>query len=246
MKTALTDEVLYDDIRAKVALSDTGATAIFDLTKNNLPLIIGNYYKIQIAYVDNTNQIGYYSTVGVAKYTSKPAVFLANCNSQSLNIHTTEYIGVYRNPGDPSERVYEYKFTLTSADGEMIETSGWKLHNTYSDNSDIESTDSYIVKTALKSDKSYRLQYSIITNNNLLIEGPKYNIIELDSINANFSASLSTMLDYNNGCVDIKLIGAKDADGLEVAESGAFVLIRTDSSTNFSEWATIISFDLAH
>ena len=246
LKTALTDEVLYDDIRAKVVLSEAGATAVFNLTKDDLPLIIGNYYKVQIAYVDNTDHIGYYSTIGVAKYTSKPSVFLANCNSQSLNIHTTEYVGVYRNPLDPSERVYEYKFTLTNIDGSIIETSGWKLHNTYSDNSDIESTDSYIVKAVLEPDKSYRMQYSIITNNNLLIEGPKYNIVELDSINANFQASLSTTLDYNNGCVDIKLIGAKDLDGLEIAESGAFVLIRADSATDFLEWTTIVSFDLAH
>ena len=37
--------------------------------------IIGTSYKLQIAYIDSSNQIGYYSTVGVVKYT---AIFFIN------------------------------------------------------------------------------------------------------------------------------------------------------------------------
>jgi hypothetical protein len=39
--------------------------------------------------------IGYYSTVGVGKYTTKPDLSIANLNSNNLNSHSYAYTGVY-------------------------------------------------------------------------------------------------------------------------------------------------------
>ena len=56
-------------------------------------LTIGSFYKIQLAYRDNQTQTtGYFSTVGVVKYSTEPAVQIlglktleANTNLQSAN-----------------------------------------------------------------------------------------------------------------------------------------------------------------
>ena len=33
-------------------------------------LIVGNFYKVQLAYIDKEGLVGYYSTVGIVKYTA--------------------------------------------------------------------------------------------------------------------------------------------------------------------------------
>ena len=81
LKTALTDEIIYDNEKTSMVLTESGATATFNLPKQDPPLIIGNYYKVQIAYINNKNEVGFYSTVGVIKFTSKPVVYIANFNS---------------------------------------------------------------------------------------------------------------------------------------------------------------------
>ena len=72
--------------------------------------IVGQYYKVQIALVSAaTAQTGYYSTVGVVKYTSEPKVQIKELlNGQKQ--HMYEYTGMYSQEGDTSEKVYSYCF----------------------------------------------------------------------------------------------------------------------------------------
>ena len=120
-------------------------------------LIIGNFYKVQLAYIDKDGIVGYYSTVGIIKYTAKPRVEISGFVNTSTNIHTTEYIGIYHSIKDPSEKAYQYKFTLYNNSDEELETSGWLLHNSYEDTELDESTDSYTIKYALEENVTYRI-----------------------------------------------------------------------------------------
>jgi len=69
---------------------------------------IGNFYKAQVAYIEKaTEEIGFYSTVGVIKYTSKPEIKINNLTVASNNTHLTSYTGVYNQyQKDISEKVY--------------------------------------------------------------------------------------------------------------------------------------------
>ncbi len=76
-------------------------------------LIEGLYYKIQLAYIDNSGEVGYFSDVGVTKYTSKPTVTIDGLNSYGVNNSLYDYVGVYSQlNGDTAERAYSYNFTI--------------------------------------------------------------------------------------------------------------------------------------
>lgn len=245
LKTTTTD-ILYGEMNSENwNPGETNLVVNFTVPESILKkLIVGNFYKVQLAYIDKDGIVGYYSTVGIIKYTAKPRVEISGFVNTSTNIHMTEYIGIYHSINDPSEKAYQYKFTLYNNSDEELETSGWLLHNSYEDTELDESTDSYTVKYALEENVTYRIQYSIITNNNLEIASPRYLVMQSNSIDPEIKASLEAILDYDNGCINLKLVGHKGPNGEEYAASGAFLLTRASSVDNFSTWLSVSQFKL--
>ena len=85
-------------------------SALFTL--GNFQPTIGQYYKIQIAYEGNDG-IGYYSSVGVAKYTTVPSLSIPGLEDSIYGKY--DYVGLYQQSSalqDSSERIYSYCFTL--------------------------------------------------------------------------------------------------------------------------------------
>jgi hypothetical protein len=83
------------------------------------------------------------------KFTSRPIVKISGFNLSTTNLNKTEYVGEYYNADDPSEKVYQYCFNLYDKHNNLLESSGWKLHNTYEDTSLIESIDKYVLRFSL-------------------------------------------------------------------------------------------------
>ena len=55
----------------------------------------GQFYKVQLAYIEkDTDMLGYYSSVGIIKYTTKPDVYIQNFSS-TINQHNYAYVGVF-------------------------------------------------------------------------------------------------------------------------------------------------------
>ena len=74
---------------------------------------VGQSYKIQIAFVDIQGNAGYYSTVGVAKYTTQPNVYIEGLGADVINSHNYYYTGVYsQKDGDTTEKMYSYRFRI--------------------------------------------------------------------------------------------------------------------------------------
>ncbi|MBE5925547.1 MAG: hypothetical protein E7270_00940 [Lachnospiraceae bacterium] len=69
----------------------------------------------------------------------------------------TEYLGSYYNKEDPTEKVYQYRFCLYDKKDNLLETSGWRTHNTYEDTSLIESVDRYTMRYALDRNVTYKI-----------------------------------------------------------------------------------------
>ena len=68
----------------------------FSLSANGTlrnPLKEGQYYKVQLAYIDETGEVGHYSTVGVIKYTSEPELFIEGLIKGERNQAQHTYIG---------------------------------------------------------------------------------------------------------------------------------------------------------
>lgn len=207
-------------------------------------LNIGQFYKIQMAYVDTSNIIGYYSTVGIVKYTSDPVISIL----EPKNGNT--YEGLYSQEAindedirDYTEKVYSYNFTLKDASGNIIETSGDQLHNNSEDVFLYESRDSYTIKTDLEQDKMYYLDYTVKTINGLVKSAQTKHISQIGSIDSKLHTKLECNLDYENGYIDISLV---KPDGVEIEESavGSFYLLRASDEDDFNSWHEVLKFVL--
>lgn len=245
LKTTTTD-ILYGVITTDIwNPGEANLIATFTVPDSVLnKLIVGTFYKVQLAYIDSDNVIGYYSTLGIIKYTAKPRTEISGFTNTSTNINIQEYIGIYHSKDDPTEKAYQYKFTLFNGSDEILETSGWQLHNSYEDTELDESMDAYTVQYAFEENVTYKIQYSVITNNNLEVSSPRYLVMQANSIDPELKASLVAKLDYDNACINLALVGKKGPNGEEYAATGAFLLSRASSADNFSTWLAVSQFRL--
>lgn len=225
-------------------------------------LKVGQFYKFQIAYISTdldkegnitAKTVGYYSTVGVGKYTRKPELYISTGNTVDngglkigqINMHQYDYVGHYSQyKGDTSERVYSYQFDVYNSNQELIASSGEQLHNSSNDVEIYESYDSFTLSQDLEIDKSFYIQYTIITNNGLKLSTPKYRLMQKTSINPEMDATMKATLNFDNGYIDIDLIGTKNQHGLETPVTGAFLITRASEDDNFTTWNEISRFKL--
>ena len=275
---------------------DANYKVVFSLNEFMLSkLTIGQCYKVQIAYISD-DAIGYYSTVGVVKYTTEPSMEISGLSTEVINMHRYSYVGKYAQVAydyrevdilrqdykpnvyyilnekeefvlatselytppyytkvptldiekmkDATEKTYNYRFILTDFKGNVVADSGYLLHNSNNDLNSYESQNEFSFPSDLQNGKIYYIQYSVITNNNLEVFSPKYRIMQKRSIAPEIYATVKAEMNYENGYVDIKLIGEQDADGMEKGATGSFLLARSCSDDNFTVWSEILRFGL--
>jgi hypothetical protein len=84
--------VYFNTVGADYYIAEFDEAALKDIK-----LSIGQYYKIQLAFIDANGVVGYYSSVGVFKYTAKPTIYIEGLSGEETknngNLYT--YIGVY-------------------------------------------------------------------------------------------------------------------------------------------------------
>ena len=205
----------------------------------NMNFTIGQFYKVQLAYIDADGVIGYYSTVAIIKCTSKPTVIIEGLELGKSNVHNYTYTGVYNQKNqDVSEKMYAYRFILKDNQGEIIADSGECLHNTSIDDLPYESHETFTVTRDLDLDQSYYLQFITISSNGLEIASPRYRILQKRSISAEISAALTATLNFNNGYVKLGLF-----DNIDPIISGTFLISRASSKSGYV-WEEIKRFDL--
>ena len=213
-------------------------------TPNN-KLTTGNHYKIQIAYINTNNEYGYYSTVGVVKYTTQPIVHIEGMQEGQLQNSMYSYIGVYnQQQGDVTEKAYSYSFTIYDEFGQLLETSGEQLHNHEHDEKIYESTDTYTSTKNLEENKIYKIIYTVTTANGVVASSPSYRIISQSTIPPEIPATLIATMNQENGYIDISLQGELTKDGTEVTGTGTFLICRSSSEDNYTSWQEIDRFVL--
>ena len=118
----------------------------------------GQYYKIQIAFANGSDDIGYFSNVGVSKYIKKPTIAINHKNIREIVATFTDSVTY--------EKVYKYKFDLYDSYGNILETSEEQVHNSLNDTNPTTSVDTWEIKTTLNSDIKYVVEYSVTTASN--------------------------------------------------------------------------------
>lgn len=149
---------------------------------------IGQYYKIQLGFSESVESgVIYYSTVGVFKYTEEPTISMPGLSeTDSVSLVQKVLQGKYKN-GDLNEKVDSYKFDIFH-ESNLIETSGWLVHNRNLDTESGSSMDSYEILSDLTDGRYYDVQYSIITNNGLEQSSPLHTIHHVDIIKLKFNS----------------------------------------------------------
>ena len=218
----------------------------------------GQYYRVQLAYVDNDDVVGYYSTVGIIKCVARPTVNIDDFDRGLVNSLTRNFcVGVYTQDtrfGDSTEKAYSYIFNLWDSDNNLLLTSGEQLHDVTQDTSSYESRDIFNIYTELKIGKVYYLQYTVTTLNKLVLSTNKYKVMRTISIDTEFPIKLHGQPNNEEGYIHLTLKGdtikrqtfSDDAEEEydEATGNAAFVITRACDQDNYTEWREIIRFAL--
>lgn len=166
--------------------------ATFTLPEGH-PLIIGQYYKVQLAYGTGASgalEPGYYSTVGIFKYTEIPTINL------EISTFGTKITGQYMPPAaDKTEKVASYRFDIYDGT-RLFDTSGEILNNASGN------THEFIVNKMYELDKQYQIAYTITTINSLTVRKElKFTIskFELESDDWASIGNLQVLVNSENG-----------------------------------------------
>lgn len=241
IKTVATDSIIgvFETSAFTKAETDTIYTATFDI--DNTVLTIGQFYKIQLAFGDSANSQGYFSTVGVFKYTAMPDVYIENMKEYEIgNLYT--YTGVYDQSGDGkdiTEKEYSYQFDIYDNDT-LFASSGLLLHDSTTDTESNKSFNTWVLNQQLREGVIYTLYYTVNTINGLS-KKCQYNITnnEIDDDVLINNYQLIATNDFDNGRVILSL-----KEKGQIPLSGGFVLSRASSKDNYNTWNEIMKFTL--
>lgn len=175
---------------------------------------VGQFLKVQMAYVGEDGNTGYFSTVAITKLTSKPNVFIQNADvagdPDAIPSFQYSYTGVYQTTEDVSERPYSYCFYLFNSAKGLEETSGWKLHNTSVNRVAIESIaidkviDTYSFTSSVIQGETYYIQYGVKTINNLEVFSPLYPVYCAETTNPELLAELIPTNNFDDAFIELK------------------------------------------
>lgn len=215
----------------------------FDISSLNLA--VGQFYKVQLAFINKNLVIGYYSTTAVTKYTTKPLISINGLNANQTNNHLYNYTGVYsQKGGDTTEKMYSSRFTLYDSYGSLVSDSGEVIHHTYNDESSEEAHEEFTVTKELKPNQSYYMYYTVTTNNGLIAQSSRYRIIKSNTVSPDLNVTLKAELNYEEGYVNLLLINNRITDtNNEQKVTGMFYIARAASNDGYA-WQDIGNFTL--
>lgn len=202
-------------------------------------LEIGQYYKVQLACVDWSGAIGYYSSIGVFKYTGYPELKILEFEDGQANCY--EYVGYYKNE-DLTEKVATYCFDIIKkSDNSVYATSGELVHDSSTDELDGTSKDYYELEISLQEGEEYTISYSITTVNGLCPNPVQYTLIAADTLPNPLDGELEATCESASGRVQIAYTGAQ----WQVGQGYGFVLSRSEEESNYTVWRDVLKFSAA-
>ena len=214
-------------------------------------LNIGQHYKVQLAYINRDSEgqlVGYYSTIGVIKYTAEPQVYIEGLTS-NINQHIYDYIGVYKIPSyqvngqtvyDTNEKVYSHHFTIEDKEHNVIYQTEELIHQGINDDeTDLYTQhDPFSYTREFEEGMSYYIQYTATTMNNMVVSSPKYRLMEQITAPMLNQPQVNAELNFENGYIKIYFTGPGNKNDGEdpMTLSGAFKLLRSDETGDYTIW----------
>ena len=224
----------------QTAFNEEDLTVSFNVRQFASNFTIGSYYKVQLAYIEaNTEEIGYYSTVGITKYTVYPTVIIDKLSTSKTNVHQYDYIGVYsQKNGDATEKLYSSKFIIYD-NNDIFYESEEKLHNNTNDTERYMSIESFKFLKSLVENKVYQVQFIATTVNGLVVKSPRYRIVQRKSVDPSIHTELKATLNFNNGYVLLTFDNCQES-----IISGSYLISRCSNLNNYI-WEPVREFSLS-
>lgn len=197
-------------------------------------LTVGQYYKIQLAYIDLLKQPGYFSDVGILKYIQEPTISISGLNRIGYNTHNYHYELNYH-CNDKGEKLYSTEFIIMNLNlNIVVATSGEIIHNTNTDTLTNTATEGYDFLQELDSAYNYSIQAIVKTSSGFETVTPQYQLQQRDNMASVHAWNVNPVLDFENGCINIY------SYSLDVSQmSGRFKLVRADESEGYRIWHTL-------
>ena len=183
---------------------------VFEINNNEhlKKINIGQFFKLQMAFISKDNQsslTGYYSTVGVIKCTTKPAINIEGLgvgNNSPLPIYFIKYENQ-----DSTEMPYTYSFSLYDKDNNEILNKENLLYDSFEENNNF-----FFLNIDFTKNDSYTLSLEIKTINNLK-EKIEYTIKETsNNRTCDLAGAITSKVENNsdNGYISIKFIAKEN------------------------------------
>ena len=221
----------------------TNCKAVFNLEAAEQGLFnIGQYYRVQLAYIGADGAIGYFSTVGVIKYTALPEIKLVGLNNATSNMHIYDYVAAYTQTEDPTEKLYSSRLRLMDEEDNIVEDTGEVLHSVLNDTLPNEALEYFNISRDLNLSKTYRLILTMTSINGVTVRSPKYRIIQRENSDLKFDEIKDLILlaktNFDDAYSEITIRPIpKDKEVI----SGFFVLSRSEAKQPY-EWKKIHKF----
>ena len=224
-----------------------GATSTSDETAILNQINPGQFLKVQLAYLFGDDDeienwsVGYYSTVGIIKYTNKPTIAVQQLKDKHDNDEyplLLNYTGEYEN-SDITEKPYEQKFSLYKINEmnnkELLEESDWFLYDL-----NLPENNKFNFQTLLLNGNeqiNYIIQYDIITINGLKLN-ISYKLLTLEEAPSQMPVKLIAENNFDDGY--IKLFFKEDGWSFtqyatQINENQLEILNSNDQNDIFSE-----------
>lgn len=213
---------------------DRGQRKLILLLSKNL-FVLGQYYSIQIAFV-NESSVGYFSTVGTARYINKPTLSVAHTNLRDV-------IGTFSDELT-NEKIYSYQFNLYNDFNDIIESSGIQIHNNINDNGIDSIKDFWEIQTTLMPDIKYKIQYSVNTTNNYYAQSDIVDISYYETIKPRIDSELLVENNYEDGYNRIYLERFSALGDEDRNICGNFFLLRSTDKDDYKKWEKLINFQI--
>lgn len=210
-------------------------TRTYDLTQGfvyfNLDrtlLTLGNYYKVQIAYVNNNNEIGHYSAIGTTKFTSMPKVTILGLTPSINNPIKINYTGVFTQPinGDITEKLYSSYFIIYDANNNILYQTEEKIHNGVNDVNINEQIENISFNYEFLPQTLYKIQFITKSLNGVLSKSFRYFLIKEDTIPIELDGTLMAENIYDDGYVHLFITNSSN-----IHTNGSFILSRLNTKT---------------
>lgn len=244
IKKVNTNEVILTKYANNFSIQgNCSATFIFTEEEKNKCFSVGQFYRVQIAFVGSNNTLGYFSSVGVIKYTGLPSVTLLNLDQTVTNIHSYDYVGQYEQTLDPTEKLYSSRLRLMDMNKNIILDSGEVVHSVLNDTIPNQALEIFQFNQDLEFNQTYKIQFTVTTVNGLTISSPVYKIMQRENTDMMFDETkklnVKVISDFNEGHATISL----EPLNLDETETitGTFLLSRTEAVLPY-HWEKIQNF----